>query len=86
MALTAVLEFGDNSIKRYSKQYMVSDCRFLLNFQGKFDLILCKLIGIIGSVLKGELLFANIVGTVNRNGTGNSYIYKLYTQNQGHFR
>ena len=29
MALTAVLEFGDNSIKRYSKQYMVSDCRFV---------------------------------------------------------
>ena len=29
MALTAVLEFGDNSIKRYSKQYLVSDCRFL---------------------------------------------------------
>ena len=30
MALTAVLEFGDNSIKRYSKQYLVSDCRLLL--------------------------------------------------------
>ena len=29
MALTAVLEFGDNSIKRYSKQYLVSDCRLL---------------------------------------------------------
>lgn len=29
MALTAVLEFGDNSIKRYSKQYIVSDCRLL---------------------------------------------------------
>ena len=29
MALTAVLEFGDNNIKRYSKQYLVSDCRFL---------------------------------------------------------
>jgi hypothetical protein len=29
MALAAVLEFGDNSIKRYSKQYLVSDCRFL---------------------------------------------------------
>lgn len=27
MALTAVLEFGDNSIKRYSKQYLVADCR-----------------------------------------------------------
>jgi hypothetical protein len=31
MALTAVLEFGDNSIKRYSKQYLVSDCRFVFN-------------------------------------------------------
>ena len=29
MALIAVLEFGDNNIKRYSKQYLVSDCRFL---------------------------------------------------------
>ena len=29
MALTAVLEFGDNTIKRYSKQYLVSDCRLL---------------------------------------------------------
>jgi len=29
MALTAVLEFGNNSIKRYSKQYLLSDCRFL---------------------------------------------------------
>ena len=29
MAFTAVLEFGDNNIKRYSKQYLVSDCRFL---------------------------------------------------------
>jgi len=29
MALTAVLEFGDNNIKRYSKQYLVSDCRLL---------------------------------------------------------
>ena len=29
MALTAVLEFGDNNIKRYSKQYLVSDCRFV---------------------------------------------------------
>ena len=29
MALTAVLEFGDNSIKRYSKQYLLTDCRFL---------------------------------------------------------
>ena len=29
MALTAVLEFGDNNIQRYSNQYLVSDCRFL---------------------------------------------------------
>ena len=29
MALTALLEFGDNTIKRYSKQYLVSDCRLL---------------------------------------------------------
>ncbi|MBQ6379428.1 MAG: hypothetical protein IJJ56_11645 [Prevotella sp.] len=29
MALTAVLEFGDNNIKRYSKQYLVSDFRLL---------------------------------------------------------
>ena len=29
MALTAVLEFGDNSIERYSKRYLVSDCRLL---------------------------------------------------------
>ena len=29
MALIAVLEFGDNNIKRYSKQYLVSDCRLL---------------------------------------------------------
>ena len=28
MALTAVLEFGDNNIRRYSKQFMVADCRF----------------------------------------------------------
>ena len=31
MALTAVLEFGDNNIKRYSKQYLVSDCRLLFD-------------------------------------------------------
>lgn len=30
MALIAVLEFGDNNIKRYSKQYLVSNCRFCL--------------------------------------------------------
>jgi hypothetical protein len=29
MALTAVLEFGDNNIKRYSKRYLVADCRFV---------------------------------------------------------
>ena len=29
MALTAVLEFGDNSIERYSKRYLVSDRRLL---------------------------------------------------------
>ena len=29
MALTALLEFGDNTIKRYSKQYLVSDSRLL---------------------------------------------------------
>ena len=29
MALTAVLEFGDNSIKRYSKSYMIADCQFV---------------------------------------------------------
>lgn len=29
MALTAVLEFGDNVIKRYSKSYLVSDSRLL---------------------------------------------------------
>lgn len=31
MALQAVLEFGDNSIQRYSKQYLVSDCRFVFD-------------------------------------------------------
>jgi hypothetical protein len=31
MALTAVLEFGDNNIKRYSKQYLMSDCRFVFD-------------------------------------------------------
>ena len=31
MALTAVLEFGDNGIRRYSKQYQVSDCRFVFD-------------------------------------------------------
>ena len=31
MALTAVLEFGDNNIKRYSKQYLLSDCRLVLD-------------------------------------------------------
>lgn len=33
MALTAVLEFGDNYIRRYSKQYLVSDCHFVFNRQ-----------------------------------------------------
>ena len=31
MALTAVLEFGDNTTKRYSKHYMVADCRFVID-------------------------------------------------------
>ena len=31
MSLLAVLEFGDNNIKRYSKQYLVSDCRFVFS-------------------------------------------------------
>jgi len=31
MALTAVLEFGDNDIRRYSKQYLVADCRFVFD-------------------------------------------------------
>jgi len=31
MALIAVLEFGDNNIKRYSKQYLVADCRFVFD-------------------------------------------------------
>ena len=31
MALSAVLEFGDNSIKRYSKQYLLSDCRLVFD-------------------------------------------------------
>lgn len=31
MALTAVLEFGDNDIRRYSKQFMVADCRFVFD-------------------------------------------------------
>ncbi len=29
MALIAVLEFGDNNIKRYSKQYLVADCNLV---------------------------------------------------------
>lgn len=29
MALLAALEFGDNNIGRYSKSYLVSDCRFV---------------------------------------------------------
>ncbi len=31
MALTAVLEFGDNSIRRYSKSYLVADCRVVID-------------------------------------------------------
>lgn len=31
MALTAVLEFGDNNIKRYSKRFLVADCRFVID-------------------------------------------------------
>ena len=31
MALIAVLEFGDNNIRRYSKQYLVSDCRLVFD-------------------------------------------------------
>ena len=31
MALTAVLEFGDNTINRYSKRYLVADCKFIFN-------------------------------------------------------
>jgi hypothetical protein len=35
MALIAAIEFGDNDIKRYSKQYLVSDCQFA--FSKKFN-------------------------------------------------
>ena len=31
MALIAVLEFGDNRIKRYAKQYLVADCRIVVD-------------------------------------------------------
>ena len=31
MALLAALEFGDNNIGRYSKSYLVSDCRFVFH-------------------------------------------------------
>lgn len=31
MALIAFLEFGDNNIKRYSRQYLVSDCRLVFD-------------------------------------------------------
>ncbi len=31
MALTAVLEFGDNTIQRYSKRYLVADCKLIFN-------------------------------------------------------
>lgn len=29
MALTSTLEFGDNSIRHYHKQYLIADCRLL---------------------------------------------------------
>jgi len=31
MALTSVLEFGDNNIRRYSKQFLVADCRMVFS-------------------------------------------------------
>ena len=31
MALTAVLEFGDNRIQRYTKRYLVQDCQLEFN-------------------------------------------------------
>ena len=31
MALTAILEFGNNDIKQYPKKYMVSKCHFVFN-------------------------------------------------------
>lgn len=31
MALIAVLEFGDNNIRRYTKQYLLSDCRLVFD-------------------------------------------------------
>ena len=29
MAISAVIEFGSNDVKRYNNRYLVSDCRFL---------------------------------------------------------
>ena len=31
MALIAALEFGDNNIRRYTKQYLLADCRFVFD-------------------------------------------------------
>ena len=31
MALIAALEFGDNNVKRYIKQYLLADCRFVFD-------------------------------------------------------
>lgn len=31
MALLAALEFGDNNIKRYTKQYLLADCRLVFD-------------------------------------------------------
>ena len=31
MALIAALEFGDNNIKRYTKQYLLADCRLVFD-------------------------------------------------------
>ena len=31
MALIAALEFGDNNIRRYTKQYLLSDCRLVFD-------------------------------------------------------
>lgn len=31
MALIAALEFGDNNVQRYTKQYLLTDCRFVFD-------------------------------------------------------
>ena len=31
MALIAALEFGDNNVQRYTKQYLLADCRFVFD-------------------------------------------------------